>query len=1082
MGYKELISSQLEAVYRKGIANRILQFMQKIRNEYDEGQARRWAMELLQNGRDVTYPESQLKAKFELTDDRLVYSHTGRPFRVKDILSIIYQVSSKLPGEESIGRFGTGFMSTYQLCERVQLDGVLKDEAEGYCPFQVMLDRTGTDAADIFEKIRESVQQIYDATEVLPEEDFNREDYNTKFTYYLETPLNKQTAQIGMEDMKENVLYVLLFSEKLKEITLVQNLGGMQSEISYIRDADVELSGNIRCLSILEKNKQIGESKEHRMLYLTENKVILAVEMDENNHILPISKKTPRLFVDFPLIGAENFPFPVVVNSIRLEPNEPRSGIALSDNINSKDSVQNKEVMLEAVALYGKLFHYAVEQEYTGLEHMIFIPKWVENKEQSETWVRCHLYKGVFSKISTVPFVETNDGKRALSGYGVLLVPGIGTEEGEGIRELLIPLKSYYVPVDSVAWPEVLAGYEMLRDKIMGLPELLERAQSLLKYNLNETKMLPLTWCQKLYDLAMKNGEQALRIRSGQVAIFPNQCEGDWKGRSLFTASQIKKDPGIPEVIKDVSEELDRLNSTENEPIRIRKNLLHREFQAQEEVAEYEQSRLYEYIRRRSNRGFTVVSYNMYWSSYEAAWQKAWELLLSCGEDEELYRLYEDTADHELRPYQKEEGLPPDLFRNSYFCICTKLLEWVQKQEVLENVRQKLGLETANKQLYDWMNRMLKKTMCYRTESDVFTYRVFPNQQGKLVKRQEGGGFWDDYTVLKQDKTKTEELKEILAVFEDLNAANNLYRELLDKNIHLESCSLQIVTDDVVAGKLNHVVQQLLSEHNISDVKEEYQDACTRLLAFLQEEPESAKRNFPSFCTEEAQMRLLAPKAAVRIQRQAKQMQQLFSQLGVASPEEVMELIEQARMQNAQRKENLDEVLWDGETSLDADWVFSSEDERNQMIRFIGTAGEKYAFEEICKSFADWTEEEKRDNYAVYALPEGNLRVVIDYPDTENYKQSGWDIRIAFDGMVKKCYYVEVKTHTTKSIVRNQMALSPMQILKAVQEGDHYAVMMVDYDRTQGGCVAANIYRNPIKLFSSGKIKNLMDKYVFSVS
>ena len=1082
MGYKELIMTQLEAVYRKGIANRILQFMQKIRNEYDEGQARRWAMELLQNGRDVTYPGSRLKAKFELYDDKLVYSHTGMPFRVKDILSIIYQVSSKLPGEESIGRFGTGFMSTYQLCERVQLDGVLKDEEEGYCPFQVMLDRTGTEATEIFKKIEESVQQISDATGVLPEEDFNREDYNTKFTYYLETPLNKQTAQIGMEDMKENVLYVLLFSEKLKEITLVQNVGGVQSEISYIRDTDVELNGTIRCLGILEKNNQTGESKEHRMLYLAENKVTLAVEMDENNRILPISRKTPRLFVDFPLIGAENFPFPVVVNSKRLEPNEPRSGIALSDNINSKDSVQNKEVMQEAVALYGKLFHYAVEQEYTGLENMIAIPKWVENKEQSENWVRCHLYKGLFSKISTVPFVETNDGKRALSGYGVLLVPGIGTEEGEGIRELLIPLKSYYVPMDHVAWPEVLAGYEMLQDKKLGLPELLERAQTLLRYNLNETKMSLLVWCQKLYDLAMKNEEQALRIRSGQVAIFPNQCEQDWIGRQLFTALQIKADSGIPEVIKDVSEELDRLNSTENEPIRVRKNLLHREFRAQEEVTEYERSRLYEYIRRRSNRGFTVVSYNMYWRNYESAWQKAWELLLSCGEDEELYRLYADTADHELRPYQKEEGLPVDLFRNAYVCISKKLLEWVQNLGTLESVQKKISQEPDKKKTYDWMNRMLGKTIYYRTEADVFEYRVFPNQQGNLVKRQEGGGFWSEYTVLKQDGTKTEELKEILAVFEDLNAANNLYRELLDKNIRLETCSLQNVTDDVVAGKLNNVVQQLLAEHNISDVKEEYQDACTRLLAFIQEEPEAAKRNFPSFCTEEAQMRLLAPKAAVRIQRQAKQMQQLFSKLGVASPEEVLDLLEQAKQLASGYQENVEDYAWDGETSLDIDWTFSSEEEKIQMMRRIGNSGEQYAFEEICKCFADWTPLEKSNHRAKFALPGQELTAMVEYPDTDTYKQSGWDIRIEFDGMVKKCYYVEVKTHTTKSIVKNQMSLSPMQVLKALQEGDNYAVMMVDYDRNQDGCVAANIYQNPMKLFSSGKIRNLMDKYVFSVS
>ena len=65
-----------------------------------------------------------------------------------------------------------------------------------------------------------------------------------------------------------------------------------------------------------------------------------------------LSDRLPRLFVDFPLIGAESLPFPVVVNCRNFRTNEPRSGITLVDNQASKDALVNKEIMDRAVRLW----------------------------------------------------------------------------------------------------------------------------------------------------------------------------------------------------------------------------------------------------------------------------------------------------------------------------------------------------------------------------------------------------------------------------------------------------------------------------------------------------------------------------------------------------------------------------------------------------------------------------------------------------------------------------------------------------------------------------------------------------------
>jgi len=1081
MAYGNRIAEQLERIQLKGATNKILQFMQKIRNEYDEGQARRWAMELLQNGRDVTYPGESIKVRFELFPDKLIYQHTGQPFRVKDILSIIYQVSSKEPGQDTVGRFGTGFMSTHQLCEKVQLDGVLKDEGEAYSPFRVVLDRTGDTAAELLDKIQGSVEQVKQA-EPISEAEFCKDEYNTTFTYYLETERNKQAATIGMDDMKENILYVMLFSEKVQEITLVWHTEQENREVTYRRVGDYCVSegeGIHRLqLSVLDSEK--GE-QEHYLLYSTKNGITIAACMDAEMRFVSFSNKTSRLFIDFPLIGAEEFPFPVVVNSKRLQPNEPRSGIALSDNPNSKDSVDNKAVMEEAVQMYRQWLTYVVAEHYEGLQHVVSIPKRKENREHSELWVRSNLYRKLYEIIAWLPLLPTNAGIRRLSETGVFLVQGIGCEEGNGVRELLLMTKDYCVPTDEVDWAQVLSGYEecIPLTKVVGLSSLLQCAEEMLCYHVDETKTGKIAWCQRLYELGMQNGEEALLIRSGQRKIYPNQKEEDWKTGRLFTAREIKADPGIAEVVKDVSEALDRLHSSVNEPLEIRKCLVHKDFELQGEVTEYELSRLYSYIRNRSDRRLSVVNFQYYRNQYESAWKQAWELLLSCGYDGELYRLYEQMKSQiggeALREYDKEEELPEDIFSNAYYNLCDTMLMKLGACLTLDRIQSTYFSEDRDG-MYAWLNAVFRKAIHYLSADTALNHAVFPNQEGLLIN----GSWFDDNASLKLDRTETEELKAVLAVFADENRENNLYRVLLDRNIELKAVSLAAVTDETVATKLNNVLQRMLQQQNISDVKVEYLDACTRVLAFIQEYPEKAERYFPSFCSPEDQMRLLAPGAAVRMTRQAKQLEKLLEEAGVTSMEEVLTLLRQSGTRREEQEDGFydwyGEVLWDGE------WEFDSRAEAEEEMRRIGNAGEKYAFDTLCERFSSWQEEERSAAKAVYYSPEKDVRATLEYPDTDTYKQSGWDIRVQLSGAVEEGYYIEVKTHTTKSVVRGRISLSRNQMQMAAAHGDHYIVCLVSYYKPERRCVSMKEYRNPILQLAVGELRSVAERFEFEVA
>lgn len=1114
MSYRNLIMSQVDTVYQKGIANKILQFMQKIRNEYDEGQARRWAMELLQNGRDVAYPDRGLKARFELYDDKLVYCHTGQTFRVKDILSIIYQVSSKQPGGDSVGQFGTGFMSTYQLCEKVQLESILKDAEEAYCPFRVMLDRTGTEASEILKKIQESVEQIYSSECNAWEGTLDQDQYNTKFTYYLEKPLNKQTAQIGMRDMKENVLFVMLFSSKVQEITLLEQHNEIQKEVTYLRGADelLDAAKNIRRLCIVEKELATGQVKEHKLLYIEQNGIILAVGMDESSCFLPFSPKTSRLFIDFPLIGSESFPFPAVVNSRRLQPNEPRSGIALSDNLNSIDSKTNKAVMREAVELYGMLFAFAVKNNLKGLEHLIWIPKQIENKEHSTEWVRTNLYQQLYNKIAEYPFLVTNKGNKALSERQVFLIQHSTTEEGQGVRNLALQLRDYCVPVDNTDWLEAFSGYEFPQERILDLSAMLLNAEVMLKRTIATEPDDVFAWCEQLYQLGMKNSEMELLIRSGQVRIYPSQNEEDAKNYKLYTAQELRVDTGIPEILKDVSEELDALHSTLNEPLRIRKILLRKAFCTNGEVQLFDKSKLWEYIRRRSDRKFSVTNYSYYRNTYENAWRTAWELLVSCGEDEKLYGLYQKITQNDLKEYCLLEDVPQDLFLNSYRNICREILLKIQSYESRVKIKESLFAEETEDTFYDWLNGVLERAFYYLPESEVFDYKVFLNQEGQFVARGIDilkNGWHVSRHCLSIDEIEKSELKELLYVFADKDPECNLYHELLDKKIYLEKSILQRMHDETVAMKLNTVVQSLLSGHNMSEAEEHYQDACTKLLAFIQENEELAKKYFPSFCSEEDRMRLLTTKAAAKMSKQVKKIDTLLKESGCSTIEEVQGKMQQidkffkengfSSLEEAQKKLQQMHALeqsqhnttdnfssdsfgfWYGDVYLGNDWQFDSDHEREDFLRKVGLAGEKYAFAEICGAFLDWKEVEKTDSRAVYWSEERGIKAEIEYPDTAFYKQSGWDISVKLSGNIEDCYYVEVKTHTTTSIVRNAISMSKEQMKMAFDYREKYMVMLVQYQRISEACINSKIYQDIFALWRKGVLQSRDENYIFYV-
>ncbi len=1076
-GYMEIIKSSIGAVYETGIASKILTYMDRIRNESDVGQARRWVMELLQNSRDCAYEDRDVRVRIELEKDKLRFSHNAKPFRVKDILSIINQVSSKSADQNTVGQFGTGFMSTYQLSSVVQLKSVLKEEGLPYKPFRICLDRSGSDHETILCGIEKTMEELQKADDGGAIEDFDPDAMNTEFVYHLDGDYYRKIASIGVEDLKETILYVLLFSRKISEVMLVFHGEGKKEYVRYKAGEERALQGDVSILEIGEERWEGEEAyadeelhrKTFRIASISNGELTLAAALDDTNCFYPLSEKLPRLFVDFPLIGAEEFPFPMVINSRAFRVNEPRSGITLVDNENSKDALENKRLILSAVELYRRFLMQADGNGFKSPENIIYIPEWKPNRELSEEWVIKHIYEGLFEIVSKAPVIECTEGYCALSDPQMGLPDPAFPEEKEALVKLLSGMKGVKVPSGEENWLWAFSNYPGHRGKRRTLRELAEKAEEIYGGGLDEEKTEKMEWLQLLYATAMKNEELKTAILAGQIKIFPGQAKED----SLHTVSEIYNDPGIPETLKEVSDVLDKLESMG--ALGIRKRLLHPGFPVEQGILrEYSVLELSEHIVRRSDRGFKVRSYNVYWNTYLNLWHEAWKLLISCGPDRQIYDLYAKTVE-EIPEYEKVEcnGIAPSMWRACYYSFMRELASEIAGARTLQGVKARYAKLEEETDLYDWLNAFYEAVGRYLASMADIPY---PDQEGTFRP----------LFSLKKDEMKYEELKVILTAFSDQNEGNRIAQRLLDRRIANTHTFLSSCTDQEVAQRIGAEVSAVLSKGSLSLAPDHHQEACSRLLAWIRQNSELANVLFPAFSNEEDQMKLLTPQAAVRLQRDADDLELLMQVLGETDPEKAMKKIQ--RLREKEEREEMGQAFDEGGIYYDpvSDVYFEGAMGMagDDVLRRIGKGGEQYAYDELKNAFLNEgfvKAPDKEETKNLCCLVKGERKLTLELADRENYHQSGYDIRVEIEDPGKEpvILYKEVKTHTPGSVRAGEINLSDEQMILAANAGENYSVLHVVYDHKFWKGISMRELNNPVRLIGMKKLLNMRKGYQF---
>lgn len=145
-----------------------------------------------------------------------------------------------------------------------------------------------------------------------------------------------------------------------------------------------------------------------------------------------------------------------------------------------------------------------------------------------------------------------------MSESGVRLVCTETAQQRMALGSLWRQLQRMLIPEGETDWYAVFANYQPPEQKYVTIRRALEGAAEAAQGLRPEVG--PAAWLADLYDLGMETEETA--IRAGELALFPSQHAEDLAEGRLYTAREIFADPGIPELLKDAAEELDKLEAS----------------------------------------------------------------------------------------------------------------------------------------------------------------------------------------------------------------------------------------------------------------------------------------------------------------------------------------------------------------------------------------------------------------------------------------------------------------------------------------------------------------------------------------
>lgn len=806
---------------RKLTADKIRQILSKVENNPGDS-SKRWVWELMQNAKDVpNNAYGRVSIQIILSSDKLIFKHNGDPFSLKNIFSLIQQVSSKdstNADEDVTGKFGTGFISTHLLSKIIEVEGVVKHRGV-YRKFKTVLDRSGNNSEEMLPKIDSALNHIRGIENdlIFPivssyEISRNEQSLDTVFTYLLSSQERLSFTVEGVKDLTNTLPLTLVFLPKIKKVEVVNELEStVTTYISHEVDKDEKIE-KVSKFSV-EISQKADLPSVHNFVTYSSGNVALGVEVKdfEKLELMTLESKNPRLFRDFPLIGSQKFHFPFILNGFKFNPTEDRDGILLHGK-DSPDAIQNREIMDLSYSVAIDFTDWLIQN---GAKNR-FVPAFsripAEDKwtDFSDEWIKSNIKKyreyiyrtklvetDIESEIITLEeaiipnFQGDHDSKKEFYNLvkflkGNLKVPSETRflnwieNVGPAAEEDLWPKKIYY-------------GLEDLIEEVSEIGSLTDFAELL---NVEENRVIE--WINELIKFLVAKKETELL---NDNAIIPNHHGSFLKLKDLFLEDLI--DP-----IDDLF--LDLINSMGDD---WRKEIIHRKIKIEHiNVSKRGLSSLSEKVNEILKERVNLPNNTYRWKFKDRAdaIERLVQVIRIVGKDHK-----EDSFKNQVFNFGKEffgfdDDLAPAINTDTFrFEIAIRLfLELInlkiQNLENLEGLSNHLKISLSETK--HWINEYLKLLKGKADFEHLLKYgKIVPNRLGEF----------SDFEKLKNYGTPENPLSETL-----LDILMSLDPKEDWKTILVHECISTTMGETIKFEELGSKIQEIVSQLEMNDLSD----------------------------------------------------------------------------------------------------------------------------------------------------------------------------------------------------------------------------------------------------------------------
>ncbi|MDU4959074.1 MAG: hypothetical protein E6X17_00210 [Sporomusaceae bacterium] len=868
--YSDKIQKVRREAQEANVANKIIDMLDKLRLSANENSPRRWIWELLQNAKDVTNSSRRVRIKVCFDEEKgiLEFSHNGKPFSTTHLVYLIEQVSTKerndgkTGAEKKSGKFGTGFLTTHLLSEKVVVTGILADEGTQLRSFNVHLDRSGKTKDEIISAIQASYAELENST-ILPQiEIFDENNYNTTFRYVLNNGGIK-VAKVGLEDLNVSIPYVLSLIPEIEELKIEpQNIVYKNCE---------EIVCGLKNSKVFRISRlHNAASEDEFVLLLTEDEVTVVISLEQSGDVVKIreyNSKQPRLFCDFPLVGTNDFPFPIIVNSSRFNPTEPRDGVFLTDNSNEKVE-ENKDIMQKACYLYKQLLGYASKKNWHRLYNIVSIKQYSSKDWFSRDWVDTNIVNVCKEHIKYCPIIDTPTGQR-IALYDIFddeqafIIAAADAECRNGIWFLANELYPDAIPCQqdihywySSLWNECRnLTLESLTKQLQEIEDVASLASRLKSSNVEK-------WLNRYYTQVSKNKRLWNAIKDGEYTVIPNQ-------NGVFCqCNELCEDLGIEEEYKNI---LQLLNAD------CKGRLIFKGINIKELT----------HFQKYDNKDIlSEINDAMQWADKEIEQTVYSRILVLYDNNHENYSKqieiikFLNDISQSVSNLKCVKFISEKMQEDAIKYVTTIIANTISEQQEIITLEELLHLNEV--EAIAWLSSFIEyiNKSGYDNLLDRKKYPVLPNQKGKFVSKE--NLFLDD---------------EIDDVLKDLAfcAGYDVRDELLSKEIYLELPNNREKHNEDLAPYITQYVKDYYRQDRSQN--ETLKNFLKTLFIWIDENPDKAKKLFPDIC--ENKHWLYDDREIAINMKKAEAYDSLLEKYNISSPEKLERILMQTNNENS---------------------------------------------------------------------------------------------------------------------------------------------------------------------------------------